>query len=343
MKARYEELSGFSVDEASDIAIRLKVLAGEIYNMETTLAWEKRQMFASTATGEQLDLLAAQRGLTRKPAAKAKGTLTFSLAETVDYPVSIPKGTVVATNEEIPVRIVTTEDSEIPQATYSVTVNAEAESEGYRGNIRYYAATIPVSVPAAISTVTNLHRFTGGRDVETDNALRERVVQSFVSVPNGVNAEFYKNLALAVDGVEKASVVPRNNGAGSAAIYVCGVNTQVTDDTLSRVRAVISENETIGANITAGKGTLQALDLTVTVKARTGYTSEEVHTKIETAFSDYLVSLPMGGRFYLSGLGRYMLDTGCIENYEYDMSMHDATASLTSCFIPGDVNIGVTV
>ena len=52
MKARYEQESGFEIDEASDIAVRLKVLAGEIYNMETTLDWTKRQMFASTATGE---------------------------------------------------------------------------------------------------------------------------------------------------------------------------------------------------------------------------------------------------------------------------------------------------
>ena len=117
MKERYEQESGFEVDEASDIAIRLKVLAGEIYNMQTTLDWTKRQMFAATATSENLDNLAAQRGLTRKAAVKATGQITFRLSETLNYAVPIPRGTVVATDDEIPVRFVTTEDGEIPQAT----------------------------------------------------------------------------------------------------------------------------------------------------------------------------------------------------------------------------------
>ena len=172
MKERYEQESGFEVDEASDIAIRLKVLAGEIYNMQTTLDWTKRQMFAATATSENLDNLAAQRGLTRKAAVKATGQITFRLSETLNYAVPIPRGTVVATDDEIPVRFVTTEDGEIPQATYSAAINAEAELAGYRGNINANAATIPVTVPAAVSSVYNASRFTGGSDEESDNNLR---------------------------------------------------------------------------------------------------------------------------------------------------------------------------
>ena len=62
MKDRYETLCGESVDESGDVAIRLRVLAGELYNMQTALEWHKRQMFADTASGEYLDHLAAQRG-----------------------------------------------------------------------------------------------------------------------------------------------------------------------------------------------------------------------------------------------------------------------------------------
>ena len=79
MKRRYQEESGFEIDEASDVAIRLRVLAGEIYNMQTTLDWTKRQFFPETATGDYLGFLARQRGLERYPAAKAKGSLTFSV------------------------------------------------------------------------------------------------------------------------------------------------------------------------------------------------------------------------------------------------------------------------
>ena len=65
MKRRYQEECGFEIDEASDVAIRLRVLAGEIYNMQTTLEWTKRQFFPETAAGEYLDHLARQREIGR--------------------------------------------------------------------------------------------------------------------------------------------------------------------------------------------------------------------------------------------------------------------------------------
>ena len=66
MKKKYEQVSSSEFDEASDIAIRMKVLAGEIYNAQVNADWLKRQMFVTTASGEYLDYFASQRGLERK-------------------------------------------------------------------------------------------------------------------------------------------------------------------------------------------------------------------------------------------------------------------------------------
>ena len=66
MKNAYEHETGDSFNEVSDIAIRLKVLAGEIFKLQTNLEWWKRQMFAVSASGECLDKLASQRGIERK-------------------------------------------------------------------------------------------------------------------------------------------------------------------------------------------------------------------------------------------------------------------------------------
>jgi uncharacterized phage protein gp47/JayE len=60
MKAKYIEESGSEFLETSDIAIRLRVLAGEIYNAQTSLEWLKKQMFVNTASGENLDYLASE-------------------------------------------------------------------------------------------------------------------------------------------------------------------------------------------------------------------------------------------------------------------------------------------
>ena len=309
MKEKYEEESGFEIDSASDIAIRLRVLAGEIYNAETSLEWLKRQMFADTASGEYLDRLAQQRGITRKAATKATGTLTFSVNETLNYPIEIPAGTVAATNGAVPVRVYTTEAAVLPQATYSVTVGAEAELPGYNGNIAYGTAEVPVNIPVGIDAVSN-SVFRGGDDEESDSTLRRRIMDSYVNRPNPANAAFYKQLAVSVDGIDKAT-------------------------------RLINANRPLGVTASVNRAYYLDYDMIVSVKPKPGYEADEVRTLLTNAFTDFIGTLDVGETLYISRLGKYLYDTGCIEFYEFDSSMHAETASGSQFFRPGDVTIEV--
>ena len=340
MKEKYEDESGFEIDPASDIAIRLKVLAGEIYNARCSLEWLKRQMFADTATGEYLDLLAEQRGITRRAAKKASGQLTFRVAETLDYPIEIPEGTVAATNGETPIRVYTTEPAVLPQATYSVNVNAEAELPGYNGNIASGTAEVPVNVPAGIDAVTN-GVFIGGDDEESDETLRARIKDSYFNRPNPANPAFFKQLALSVDGIDKAGTVERYNGYGTIGVFVARKDYDVTDAALAEVDRIIQQNKPIGTYAAVNRANHLDYDLNVTVTAKAGYEQAEVIEMITNAFNDYIGSLDVGARLYLSNLGQYLFSTGCIENYEYDVSMDNVDASGSQFFRPGDVTVQV--
>lgn len=57
MKSEFSAKSKYDFDEASDAAIRMRVLAGEIFNAMTNIEWLKNQMFVATASGEYLDYL----------------------------------------------------------------------------------------------------------------------------------------------------------------------------------------------------------------------------------------------------------------------------------------------
>ena len=103
MKNVYEQETGDSFNEKSDIAIRLKVLAGEIFKVQTNLEWWKRQMFAVSASGECLDKLASQRDIERKKAMKSTGEITFYISQPCSHDIIIPKGCVVATADPVPV------------------------------------------------------------------------------------------------------------------------------------------------------------------------------------------------------------------------------------------------
>ncbi len=343
MKDKYILESGSEFDEVSDIAIRLKVLAGEIYSMQTSLEWLKRQLFPSSASGEYLDRFAEQRGLERRAAVKAAGTLTFRVNETRSTAVTIPRGTVISTDTEVPVRVYTTENSELPANTYSVTVAAEAEQAGYRGNINAGTATIPVSMPSEIDSVTNQSPFRGGSDEESDTTLRERIRDSYIGRPNGMNAAYYIALALSVPGIAKAGVISKQRGAGTVNVYVSGTaNSTVSNEKLAEVQSIMNRERELNVDVLVAGATAREYDLDVAVTAKAGYETAEVTSMINAAFEAYLDSIPIGGRLYLSTLGKYLLDTGCIETYEFDMSMANTTAAGSKYFAPGDVNIEVS-
>lgn len=341
MKAKYEELSGAEFDQASDIAIRLRVLAGEIFNAQSHLEWLRRQMFPSTATGEYLDYIAQQRGLSRRPAAKATGYLVFSVTESPAEPVFIPAGTVVATAEASPIRIYTTEDAELRSDYQYVSVPAEAEEAGFRGNIPGGLATVPVNVPPEIDVVYNSSPFHGGFDEEADETLRGRIKDSYLCAPNAMNAAYYIQLAMSVDGVEKAGVVPYARGAGTFNIYVCGNDGEVEQEIIDRVDALIQSRREVDADVQVRNAIALPYDLYVTVEPMAGYTQQEITEIITAAFEEYLSALPAGGKIYLSSLGKYLLETGCIETYRFDTMMYNAQASGSQYFTDGEINIEV--
>ena len=66
MEDAYREESGQEVEAVSDLGLRLRVLAGELYRLQAGMDWLWRQAFPQTATGEQLDRHGAQRGLARR-------------------------------------------------------------------------------------------------------------------------------------------------------------------------------------------------------------------------------------------------------------------------------------
>ncbi len=341
MKNSYEEKCGAKISDSSDIAIRLRVLAGEVFSLQSGCDWLKRQMFLNTAVGESLDLLASQRGITRKQAQKAVGEITFFIDSAVDYDITVPAGSVVSTADEVPIRFVTTETDTIPSGGELISVSAEAELAGRNGNIAKYKATTIVSAPSEITSVRNPIVFELGSDLESDDELRERIRASYVNHANGSNKAFYEELALSVEGVAKAGAVARVRGVGTIDVYVSGKGEAVDSSTLANVQAVLDSESELAVDVKAINAGFVDYDMTVSVTAKSGYDDDEVVSLCRQAFEDYINSIEIGGKLYLSALGRSLMNTDCIENYEFDVFMADKTVAVTQCLRAGNVSIGV--
>lgn len=341
MKQKYISESDADFDEASDIAIKMRVLAGEIYNAKVNFEWLKNQMFVTTASGEYLDYIAIQRGLQRKQAKKAQGEITFSISQPIDHTIIIPKGTVVATEDEVPMRFVTTEPEEITQGNTLVSIYAEAEQAGSQGNIKAGKAVVLVSAPSEIETASNPYDFEDGEDSESDMALRERIQRTFTSQSNGTNSAYYEQLALSVSGIAKAGVVAKVRGTGTVNLYVCGREARVSDEVKAELQALVDEERELNVDVQVYHASFVDYDLDVTVVPKSGYSTSEVTQKLTSAFTEYINTIPIGGKLYLSSIGKYLLDTNCIENYEFDVLMQNQEVSGSQCFRVGEVTITV--
>ncbi len=315
MQEKFKELAGFQADDASDVGIRLKVLAGEIFSACSNIEWLKNQVFPQTATEKQLDYHAQQRGLERKQAAKSTGILTFSRDTALLYDVNIPVGTICSTAGDESIRFVTTKKGTLSAGSFSVDVQAQAETGGKSGNVLAQKITVMVTPPPGISKVTNSSAFTGGTQEESDDELRERIIESYKNIPNGTNAAFYKNLVLEYPGISSVSVITKARGTGTVDIYAAAVGGAPSDEVLADIQAELNSLKEINVDVEVNAAVEKSCSVYVNVLPDTGYIFEDVKEACVQSINEYFDSLDIGQDFLLAGVGNALYNTTGVKNY----------------------------
>lgn len=314
MRARFEELSGYSPDEASDVGIRIRVLAQEIYSVCAAIEWLRRQTFAQTATGAELEKRALERGLTRKPAVAASGVLQFEVEEALWFDAKIPAGTVCRSSGVGAMRYVTAEEGVLPHGETSVQVPAKAETPGTAGNAGIDTVDVLVTPVASVTSVWNPVPFAGGEEAEADEPLRARLLAEYAAPGNGTNAQWYKNAATAFDSVHSAGVLPRENGAGTVGVYLGGAGAPAPDAAVRQVRAALQAKREINVDVKVEPAEAVPVDVTASVRAKEGLDADEVRIECRLAVQDYFAKLGVGQPAAVSGMTVRLMATGLIED-----------------------------
>lgn len=192
--------------EGSLIQTALGPLAWYLEGLALKLAQVQRAAYAETAEGEDLDLLAATRGLTRRTAVAAVRQGSFN--------VTIPEGSLFRTVGDDSVLFISGEQISTSGGLYVYSMTCQ--TAGVIGN-SYSGQLIPVTAIAGLSTATLGTIITEGADQESDAALRVRYAASFDTAPYGGNISEYRQAILAISGVGAVQVYPANqyNGGGT--------------------------------------------------------------------------------------------------------------------------------
>ena len=339
MENKYRELSGHEAAECGDIGIRLKLLAGELYSLGNNMDWLKRQMFFTTATGEQLDMYAMQRGIKRIRGNKASGELAIVLDTPLDYDMDVPKGT-VCTTADGGLNFVIDETTTIKKGTARTICHACAEHSGKKYNVKRGYITTMVTYFSVGMYLENASVFSGGTDDESDDELRERIAESYKNISNGANTAYYKNLVESIDGVQSCAVIESKADNSVTSIYVAGRGGLCTSNCLSKVAEAIKTGKCMGETVNVLNAKTAAYNVSVKIEVKPGYVGDKVIESVEENIKNYFNSLRVAQKVILAEIGRVLMDTDGVENYTFS-DMQDGNADESVLMVLGSMNVSI--
>ena len=288
-------------------------LAAQIYGLYREAEWVRRQCFPQTATGEDLDRHAFLRGLSRREAARAEGSLRFSVEAAAGEDIPIPAGTVCVTAGLTAFE--TTEDGVLPAGSLWVEIPARAAAPGEGGNAAARTIRSMTMAPRGVAAVINPTPFTGGREAEDDEILRARVLETFRLMPNGANAAWYEQQALTVPGVAAARVIPKSRGLGTVDVVVSSPAGVPAQSLLDRVRALLAEQREIAVDVEVTAPAPLPVTVLVRVKAKSGQDAGQVRSAAREAILAWFDGSRLGQDILLAELGQLIYRTAGVENY----------------------------
>lgn len=318
MEDTYKAETGFVPDKYSDTGIRMRILAGELFNISTELEWFKKQMFPTTATGIYLDYHSSERGIIRRNEVKAQGEVTFSLEYVITEEVVIPKGTVVTTSDEVPLRFITQREGVISPGKICVNVPAIAEKGGSEYNIAPVKINSSLTIIPGIYQIVNQNAFTGGLDTEDDDELRERLLYTYRNNNNGTNVAFYKKLAESVEGVYSAGVIPKNRGTGTVDVFIAREGEVADSKLISEVNRIIQKAREINVDVSVASAAKVMVNVGLKIAVETGYDFDEVKERCTEAIKKFIISLGVGNSLYMSDVGEVVYHTEGVKCYAFD-------------------------
>ena len=295
MKTAFQEEKGESVKNLSDLEMRFKAVASEIFSVFSFGDYILKQGFPQTATGEYLDRHATLRGITRKTASPAKGTLTFSLSEEMAKNVTIPAGTVCSVSGKPFIQFSTDKAVEIKAGELSADVAATALKTGNEYNTQADTVTVLVNPPAYVFSVTNSAAFAGGSDPESDEALRERILSSYGSGRNMLSVSGIRNILLSIDEVLDAKVFP----ATDYRMYVClkTKSGSISASLKSEIKDMLGFAELCSTEIIFTSAEEQQFYIIAEVKALSGYDKAAIEKTVTERITQFCSSGKIGENY----------------------------------------------
>lgn len=331
---------GFPWDFTRPTAIEISELK------EYVLVEVLKSLFPSTCEESYLlDLHGNSRGITRREAVNATGSVTVTAAAGTVIPLGYIFST-EADDDGNTVSFISTEEVTVDSSGIC-KVPVEAEEGGAEGNVLPNTVVLQVgdetgNILDDITAVTNPESMSGGLDEEDDDDYRERIVEYYQSQDISFvgNLADYKRWALSVAGVGAVTVIPAKDSSATVTLILTDQNGQPAEKALrdavyDYIMAPDNPEERlapIGAKLVIGEPEAAEINVSMTVYLD-GITKEQAQIAIKAGLNAYLASCVEDNVVRLSGV--YGMLSGISGIYDY------TTVELSSSQTTGSENLVV--
>ncbi len=321
----------------------------KVARLYTDLGMLANLIYIDTTTGEFLDRKAAEHGILRQEATKAKYYVTFEGA-----------------SPNIGERFFTNGIYFTLKKTAAEILYLEAEDAGTIGNTIYSGtAAVPVSNIEYLSAATFGELFERGIDEEDDDSFRTRLQEKIAGPSENGNRQQYRTWCEDVDGVGRARIIPLWNGPNTVkGVIIDPTGHPATAAVIARVQEYIDPDEdndgegdglgegvaNIGAHFTAVAPDELAINITVSVVLSASADPEEAETSIRSVVETYLQDLTMNTGddstvvVRISSIGALISGLSCITDYsnlKLNNAAQNISPSMTEVAVLGEVTVNV--
>lgn len=255
----------------------------ELAQMYIELSGIYDQVFIDTAVGEALDKLVEQNGVKRKDATYALRKGEFNMVVPVDNRFSDGENTYIVIEN-----IVGTNNSIL-----------RCEQAGVVGN-GYYGSLTPITYLQGLTKAELTDIIDMGDDVESDEDLRVRYMESVTAPEFGGNVSDYQNKVKSLTGVGGCKVVPIWNGGGTVKLIITNSQGGVpTSSLVNDVQQAVDPNQDqqglgiapIGHVVTVVGAVAKNISVSATFTLESGVDPSDIQDSVNNIVDNYFKSL----------------------------------------------------
>lgn len=301
------------------------IIAGAAAMADRLIGWFAERIaatFLDGASGDDLTQLCADHwAIQRRAATKSVGTVTFNRSGADASAQEFPIGTVVATQRDSQgndIQFVTTQAAQWAVSTNGTrVVTTEAVVAGTSGNLsatNLVSRIISSPPPGGTYSITASSLPAGGSEEETDEELRDRTRLYPSTLRRGtLGALEYGAKQVDTIAVAKASAVQDTTGLVTVFVSDASGNSTgttkqvgpltVDDGTMTaKVAVELYEWASAGALVNVTGGSIQTVNITVTIVVKLGVDVNQLITDIQNSISARVNKLNIGETLYLSDI-----------------------------------------